>query len=41
MSEKSDARSADLKAWLLMHAARDLAFYLQDRIVPVAESLVI
>ena len=32
MSEKSDARSADLQAWLLIHAARDLAFYLQDRI---------
>lgn len=32
MSEQIDPRIADLKAWLLMHGVRDLAFYLQDRI---------
>ena len=32
MPEEFTGRSSDLKAWLLMHAARDLAFYLQDRI---------
>ena len=32
MSEELDPRIADLKAWMLLHRTRDLAFYLQDRI---------
>jgi len=32
MSEELERRSSVLKAWMLMHRTRDLAFYLQDRI---------
>ena len=31
MSEQIDPRTADLKAWLLMHGVYDLAFLTQDR----------
>jgi len=32
MSEEFTGRSADLKAWMLLHRTRDLAFYCQNRI---------
>ena len=32
MSEQIDPRIADLKAWLLIHGVRDLAFSAQDRL---------
>jgi len=32
MPEEFTGRIADLRAWMLLHRVRDLAFYLQDRI---------
>jgi len=32
MSEELTGKSADLKAWMLLHRTRDLAFYCEDRV---------